>query len=67
MSRNKLTRQQIKDRKKDYRFEKYHHGGSRIYINGEAGDRELLVDTYYSEAFSEYIDKCVREYFEFTD
>ena len=59
----RITKEQITQRAKDFTHNKYEHGGSRIFIDGESGDRELLVDTYYDREFAEYIEKCVRDYF----
>ena len=59
----KLRKEEITKRPKDYTFNQYDHGGSRIYIHGESGDRELIVDTYYDKDFAEYINKCTKEYF----
>ena len=59
----RITKEQISQRAKDFTHNKYEHGGSRIFIDGESGDRELLVDTYYDREFAEYIEKCVRDYF----
>lgn len=61
--KDKLTKQQISQRGDDFVHNIYKHGGSRIYIDGESGDRQLLVDTYYDEEFAEYIETCVKEYF----
>lgn len=58
-----MNKEQLKNRKNDYIFNQYDRGGSRIYINGEAGDRQLLVDTFYDKDFAEYINKCTKEYF----
>ena len=60
---NKMTKEQIAKRVKDFTHNKYDHGGSRIFIDGESGDRQLIVDTYYNRIFAEYIEKCTREYF----
>lgn len=60
---SKPTKQEIKDRLDDFRHNIYDHGGSRIFIDGESGDRKLLVDTYYTKDFAEYIEQCVKEYF----
>lgn len=59
----KLSKSEILERKKDFTHNIYDHGGSRIFIDGESGDRQLLVDTYYTKEFAEYIGKCTREYF----
>lgn len=59
----KLTKEQIAKRLTDLIHNKYEHGGSRVFINGESGDRQLLVDTYYDCEFADYIEKCTREYF----
>ncbi|MCO5250754.1 MAG: hypothetical protein M9949_04945 [Candidatus Kapabacteria bacterium] len=61
--KTKLTRQQIAERQNDFKHNIYEHGGSRMFIDGDSGDRELLVDTYYDEDFALYVEKCVREYF----
>jgi len=62
--KDKMTKEQITQRPKDFTHNKYEHGGSRIFIDGESGDRQLIVDTYYDREFAEYIEKCTREYFE---
>jgi len=62
--KNKMTKKQIAQRSEDFTHYKWEHGGSRIFINGESGDRQLLVDTYYKREFAEYIERCVRDYFE---
>lgn len=36
-----------------------------MYIDGESGDRQLIVDTYLDKEFSDYLEKCVRKYFNF--
>lgn len=59
----RITKEQISKRRKDFTHNIYKHGGSRIFIDGEAGNRQLLVDTYYDREFAEYIEKCVRDYF----
>ncbi|MFP4369251.1 MAG: hypothetical protein ACLFR2_06715 [Candidatus Kapaibacterium sp.] len=59
----RMTRVQIAQRPKDLTQYKYEHGGSRIFVDGEVGDRQLLVDTYYDTDFAEHIEKCTREYF----
>ena len=59
----KITKEEIGRRKEDYKATQYEHGGSRIFIDGEAGDRQLLVDTYYNAEFAQYIDLCVQRYF----
>lgn len=58
-----MTAEEILARRNDYTFDQYDHGGSRIYIDGESGERQLLVDTYYDKEFAEYIDRCVQAYF----
>ena len=60
----RITKEQISKRHKDFTHIIYKHGGSRIFIDGEAGNRQLLVDTYYDREFAEYIDKSVRDYFD---
>jgi hypothetical protein len=62
----KLTIEEIRSRPNGYKYNQYDHGGSRIYADGDSGDRQLLVDTYYDEAFAKYIDECVRKYFQIT-
>ncbi len=64
MNSKMMDAETIKGRRKDYTYNQYPHGGSRIYIDGGAGDRQLLVDTHYDEAFAKYIDGCVRDYFD---
>jgi len=61
--KDKMKKEQITQRPKDFTHNKYEHGGSRIYINGESGDRQLIVDTYFDKEFAEHIEKCTREYF----
>ena len=61
--KGKMTKEQITERPKDFTHNKYEHGGSRIFIDGESGDRQLIVDTYYDREFAEYIEKCTRDYF----
>jgi len=59
-----MTKEEISRRfPVDYRFTVYHHGGSRMCIDGESGDRQLLVDTYLDEDFANYINKCATGYF----
>lgn len=60
----RITKEQITKRRKDLTHNIYKHGGSRIFLDGEAGNRQLLVDTYYDQEFAEYLDKCVRDYFD---
>ena len=65
MIREKLSDEKIGDRiEKDLRHNIYPHGGSRIFIDGEAGDRVLLIDTYHTKEFAEYIKECTIKYFE---
>jgi hypothetical protein len=59
----KLDIDKIKSRKEDYKFNLYKHGGSRSYIDGDSGDRQLMVDTYLDADFAKYIDNCTRSYF----
>lgn len=59
-----MKKSEVTERRHDYKFEQYNHGGSRIFIDGESGDRELLVDTYYDKDFAEYTNECTRQYFE---
>ena len=61
--KDKMTKEQIAERPKDFTHNKYKHGGSRIFVDGESGDRQLIVDTYYDREFAEYIEKCTRDYF----
>jgi len=51
---------------KDWTFNQYDHGGSRIYFSGESNQnqRELIVDTFMDKDFAEYINERAREYFE---
>jgi len=63
MGKNKISKEEIKKRSSDYRYNQYTHGGSRIYIDGESGDRQLIVDTYYDEDFAKFINEKVQEYF----
>lgn len=49
----------------------YEHGGSRMYFEGEqpdhpleSPDRDLIVDTFQDKKFSDYIEKCVKEYYD---
>lgn len=67
MAKDKPTKQQIKDRAKDLVHNIYEHGGSRIFVDGESGERCLLVDTYYTKEFAEYIEKCIRQFFEISE
>jgi hypothetical protein len=41
----------------------YEHGGARIYIDGESGERLLLADTYHTPEFALYIYDCIVKYF----
>lgn len=59
----KLNIEWIKNRKADYKFNLYKHGGSRIFIDGDSGDRQLMVDTYLDADFANYINDCTRSYF----
>jgi hypothetical protein len=61
--KEKMTKDQIAQRPKDFTHNKYNHGGSRIFVDGESGDRQLLVDTYYDHEFAEYLEGCIRHYF----
>lgn len=61
---SELTKAEIERRKEDYVYTQYQHGGSRIYLDGESGKRQLLVDTYYDEDFARFINEKVREYFD---
>ena len=65
--KDRLTKEEISQRPQDLVHNKYDHGGSRIFIDGESGDRQLLVDTYYDKDFAEYIEQCVRKYFGIID
>lgn len=62
--KDKLTKQEIAQRPQDFIHNKYDQGGSRMFVNGESGDRQLLVDTYYDSDFAEYLEECIRTYFE---
>jgi hypothetical protein len=42
------------------RISQYEHGGSRIYLNDESGESKLLVDTYATTEFSEWIYNAVK-------
>lgn len=50
----------------------YDHGGSRMYLEDvekpthplKSADRDLVVDCFQDKEFSDYIEKCVREYFD---
>lgn len=49
----------------------YDHGGSRMYFEGrqpehplKSPDRDLIVDTFQDKKFSDYIEKCVKEYYD---
>ena len=50
---------------KNLKFNQYEHGGSRIYYEDkkELNHKELLVDTFYTKHFAEYILNCVKDYF----
>ena len=48
----------------DWKYQQYKHGGSRMFFDGESGERQLIVDTYYTEEFAAYINKAARGYFE---
>ena len=61
--KDKMSKKQIEERSNDFVHNIYPHGGSRIFINGDSGDRQLIVDTYYDKEFAEYIEECVRKYF----
>lgn len=61
--KERKTKEQIKAAESRYTNDIYPHGGSRCFIDGEAGERCLLVDTYYDKEFAEYINKCVKKYF----
>ena len=63
MEKENMTKEEIEKRGKDFTHNIYEHGGSRIYIDGESGDRQLLIDSYYSKEFAEYIEQCVKEFF----
>lgn len=64
MGKVKITKKQIQGRKKDFTHNIYPYGGSRIFIDGESGDRCLLVDTYYDVEFAQYLEECVKKYFD---
>jgi len=59
-----MTREEIAQRLPNgWKFTQYHHGGSRVCIDGESGERQLLVDTYLDEDFAGYMNECARAYF----
>ena len=58
-----MNKEQITEKMKDCKTDFYDNGGSRTFIDGEAGHRQLIVDTYLDKEFAKYIEKCVREYF----
>lgn len=60
-----MNKSEIEKRGKDYISNHYSHGGSRIALDGESRDRQLIVDTYLDHDFAVYIDNCVRKYFNF--
>jgi len=62
--KDKITREEVAKRMlNDWKFNRYNHGGSRSYIDGQSGDRQLMVDTYYDSTFAEYMDDCAKSYF----
>ena len=62
--KDKITREEVAQRmQKGWTFNQYPHGGSRSFIEGESGDRHLIIDTYYNSAFAEYMDDCAKNYF----
>jgi len=62
--KDKITREEVAQRMlNDWKFNQYDHGGSRSYIDGESGDRQLIIDTYYNSTFAEYMDDCAKNYF----
>lgn len=65
--KERITKEQVAQRSKDFTHRKFWHGGSRMFIDGDHENRKLLIDTYFDHEFAEYIEKCVREYFGLED
>ena len=60
-----MTKEEIKNREKDFKHNQFTSGGSRMFINSETDSFQLIIDTYLDDNFADYMEECVRKYFKF--